>query len=910
MSPRRPTGLRRGAKAAANRLRGAVRRPEATADDGYEQDHEHPEDGYAADDGVEDWDDDPAPAVLRPVGPHFVIAAPAPGPDGGADELAEALAPVPAAAATLIVVAAAPDAPTVLRAELAALAGTATTRGAAALLIAASGLATATADGRRPAQRMAERAGLPVIAPDGLVAIEPDGTLRVRPAQPGGQASWWHCPPDGSPWSLGAAWPAAGVGAAPATTPATPPAAAPAATPTAPMAPMAPVPALAPAVPPPATPLPAARPGECAVTELPAGYWFRARAAADTPMPAAFPLAASGPGALVLLVGSPEAPTLPAADLAEAAAGLPRTGDLLISAPWAPPSDLLAMACGVADRLGRTVRAAIGLPLRAPDGRPAPRVLDRDGNPTWQPFLTELTAVVGHRRVVSSGWLACPAGWHSPGPALFSALPGWLLEAVPAGLWLRPEDRPHDQAPRLLAPDPLRPLLVVGDRERPITEEVWERLGELVTDLPEHGGRPFGLLAHAPADPSVAAVARFVARLQGLEWLGFTPDGGAPVTPVAAPAPAPAAVPEPAAAPVPVPVTMAEPVAAPEPVPVTMAEPVAVPEPLPVPVQPPAPVETPPPAPAPEPQPAPEPEPTPEPLPTPAPEPTPAPTPEPAPTPATSAPVTSTPTPLTPAALVPLPRVSPPAAREAVKELLGDQYLRIASKADHLAARLPALRSTPQDDVKPDLVAVLLHHTDGGLPASRAELAAAARSARSGPLTAFLTCLGSGLRRLPSHHGAVLLGAPVSEAELAAYVPGSVLAEPAAVAGVTSPAVVLGTPVEFAVWSATGRRTTLFGGPSDEAEVVFAPGTCFTVLDVLPGDGADRPTRVLLRESDPTATPDSSDSDRNHHPERDRTARERLTAWLDRRDALDPAERRRHPRPERYHLTPGVTTHP
>ncbi len=182
------------------------------------------------------------------------------------------------------------------------------------------------------------------------------------------------------------------------------------------------------------------------------------------------------------------------------------------------------------------------------------------------------------------------------------------------------------------------------------------------------------------------------------------------------------------------------------------------------------------------------------------------------------------------------------------------------------------------------------------MPATRAALIAAARSGDP-ELRPFLRCLGSGLRRLPSHHGAVLLGAGAGldpESVLAHYPTGRQFREPAPLAGLTAPGAELpGSSVEFLVWSATGRRTSVFDPTDGPAQAAFPPGTAFTVVGQVPADG-DRPACVLLRESggDPS--------------ERNRNSLTRLRAWLERRATMPPTERPRAESPERFHLTPGV----
>jgi hypothetical protein len=192
-------------------------------------------------------------------------------------------------------------------------------------------------------------------------------------------------------------------------------------------------------------------------------------------------------------------------------------------------------------------------------------------------------------------------------------------------------------------------------------------------------------------------------------------------------------------------------------------------------------------------------------------------------------------------------------------------------------------------------VAVLLHHLDAPTPGTRTALATAARATDpADPLLPLLRCLSAGLRRLPSHHGAVLVAAPRAPVDLAAYTPGAVLTEPAPVTGLPSPdtALLPDAELEFVIWSSTARRTSVCGEPGDEPTVVFPPGSSFTVLDVDPADFSTeppRPARVLLQDTS-TAKP----------------ALDRLRAWLQKRDAVPPAERRPLPAPDHYRPTQPI----
>ncbi|BAJ32719.1 hypothetical protein KSE_69610 [Kitasatospora setae KM-6054] len=838
-----------------------------------------------------------------------------------ASELAAAVRGLQPLPGSLIVVAAAPDSAAVLRDRMADLGLLARARGVSTLVLAASGLAALAPNGRRPAEVVAERAELPVIAPDGLVEISPDGELDVvAPEGSSAPVSWWYCAPGAAPRRARRAARSA----------------------------MAPPPAITPAAGSAFAPVPARPPAPVEVRRLPAGYWLtHAAAPPREPLPG-LGLAAAPPGTTVLVVGTPACPVLLPEDFADTVTALPvDPARLLVSAPWAAPDELAALTGTLAGRLARPVQAAIGLPVLGPDG-PTSRILDARGQAHWEPYLLRLKAAPG-RPTAPWAWRKGPADWRTDGPAVFEAFPYWALEAVPAGLWLRPEP-PHVLTPRFRRPEPARPLLIVGERDRPVAADVFEELGNLLDRLPTTGSEGFGLLVHGLLEPDTVPVARFVARLHDLDWLGPEQPTTAP------PAPAPVWYGSPAATPAPPPQPLsaqplaAQPVSAP-----TATESLApavetAPTPTPVSPQPfPAPALTPPtrlatsggpdttttatPAPAtaaatatwPPSEPEPAPAPTPRPVPVPVPEPASAaePTDEPAAEPEheQAPPLPTHPDEPSarpvPTALryhrfrpeeVPVPPATSDAAdRDAVRALLGEYYHRCAGRVEQVSTRLPALRSTARDDIKPDLAAVLMHHGDTGVPADRAGLVAAARGGDP-ELAPFLRCLGSGLRRLPSHHGAVLLGAPGGTdpvALLAEYAVGRVLVEPGPVTGLSATVAELPyTPVEFVVWSATGRRTAAFAAGTDEPQVVFAPGTSFTVLAVLPNDsdGDDVPSRVLLRES---TDPEGADP-----AARDRAALTRLRAWLDRRARIDPADRRTVDRPERFHLTPGVAPLP
>ncbi|MFJ3613507.1 hypothetical protein [Streptomyces hydrogenans] len=751
----------------------------------------------------------------HPVGPHLVISS---------AETATALAPVldglPPLSGTLLVLAAAPDAAPLLRRTLPDLVLLARERGATRLLLAASGLAAPGPDGARPVRAVATAADFTVIAPDGVASVEPDGTLRL--AEPG---TWWLAEPGEEPYELGPDWPPEAAEAAEPEA-AEPEAAEPeAAEPEAaedveelllPPAPPVPVVAVSQGGAHGFGPATSEEQEEGART-VPGGTWLGA-------LPEAVePLIGVPPDTYLLGVGSPDRPALRTAELLarvpEAAAD---ARHLLLAAPWADPSDLVAMAVALADDLDRTVRAAIGLPVRTADDH-ATTFLDGRGAPTWQPLLLELAASPAHHRVVPSAWLR-PSGPPAQAPALYACADpeGWVVELVPAGLWLRPVDRQPDAAPRTRCPDPARPALIVGDGEHPLPPELLHALPGVLAELPDLGAtEPYGLLFHGAA--SDEGRARSWAAELDLHWLGSTSLSPPQQEQEQEQAQEQAQEQEQEQAQAPAPASEAE-----------------------------------------------------------------------------SAPAAPAPGPSTfPAAPGGL---SGPDDRAALRELLGEKYHILAGKAELLASRLPSLRSLAQDGLKADLVAIALYQADAPDLGSRAGLAEAARAAGPVPFTPLLRCLDSGLRRLPGHYGAVMLAAPAEEVPLDRYAQGSVLVEPAAVAAVPACDAELEGAVEFGIWSTTGRRTSVFLGTDDEPEVVFPPGTAFSVLALHLSEDDTAPIRVLLREISPAETDRTDDRFRR----RDEQARTRLTEWFERRDMLEPHDRRPLPDASRFHVAPGA----
>jgi hypothetical protein len=217
--------------------------------------------------------------------------------------------------------------------------------------------------------------------------------------------------------------------------------------------------------------------------------------------------------------------------------------------------------------------------------------------------------------------------------------------------------------------------------------------------------------------------------------------------------------------------------------------------------------------------------------------------------------------------------------RAAFRALAGTRWERQGA-----AVRTPAPLAVEQDAARADLVAVRLYLQDDDGPLGHRALT---ESLRSGArrLVPYAGCLASGLARLPAYRGAVLRGRG-DAAGLHALRPGQVLRDPAPLSGLpfgpgrTEPVAGVG----FAIWSITGRRVGQLPDAFDE--VVFAPGTAFTVLGVRAA-GASGPLVLLRQLPDvPTASTVLEDADETALARLDHALADRTSpgtgAWPDR----------------------------
>jgi hypothetical protein len=176
--------------------------------------------------------------------------------------------------------------------------------------------------------------------------------------------------------------------------------------------------------------------------------------------------------------------------------------------------------------------------------------------------------------------------------------------------------------------------------------------------------------------------------------------------------------------------------------------------------------------------------------------------------------------------------------RRWLQQALSQQFSATASSVARVLSQNPRLRGGGDQDAVADLVAVRLYLTEYGQRTDDN-----VRAGQVGGHVPFARCVNAGLRRLPSHRGAVRLRAALSDAEWSWYGSQQQVTEWSFCPALTDGTAALPGNVDFLIWSATARRTSSLV-PDVPGQVVFLPGTRFKVLAVLDGERRE----VLLRE--------------------------------------------------------------
>ncbi|HET6858337.1 MAG TPA: hypothetical protein VFH94_14765, partial [Streptomyces sp.] len=262
------------------------------------------------------------------------------------------------------------------------------------------------------ARRIADAWELEVIAPDGAVLIAPGGVLFVQGGSGGG---WWRFAPGRAPRKMG---------------------------------PRAPAPAWQEAM----GRVPVRTEGGCVVDQIPAGVVIRP---AEAPGPHPDDLCFAVPvdhGRPTVLVGALHAEDVAADEVAAVLAALPVAQRSRVRLAPGGRRDLLRLGHTVADMLGSELEVLTGLPLlsdHAPFGTgPRPTLLDAEGKPSWQPFVSSVTC----RPADAQGRVPAPrlVGSHPPAWLPGGTEPGtvrltdrWQATVTRAGLALWERDGPR-----------------------------------------------------------------------------------------------------------------------------------------------------------------------------------------------------------------------------------------------------------------------------------------------------------------------------------------------------------------------------------------------------------------------------------------------------------------------------------
>ncbi|MFE4654267.1 hypothetical protein [Streptomyces sp. NPDC056707] len=188
--------------------------------------------------------------------------------------------------------------------------------------------------------------------------------------------------------------------------------------------------------------------------------------------------------------------------------------------------------------------------------------------------------------------------------------------------------------------------------------------------------------------------------------------------------------------------------------------------------------------------------------------------------------------------------------RVVLRGLVGVTWEQHSAAIARALTRMPALRGrAQQDDARADLVAVRAYLTTLQGPMSHGWVKQ--ETSRDGDaVQSFLSCLASGLRRLPSHRGAAIRSLGLTSVPVEGLLPGQELYESAPLSALTLDGTIPSSAVDrYLIWSVLGRRVRpLLDQPPalrETEEIVFGPGTRFRVLEVRDSGSA---RLILLRE--------------------------------------------------------------
>lgn len=189
---------------------------------------------------------------------------------------------------------------------------------------------------------------------------------------------------------------------------------------------------------------------------------------------------------------------------------------------------------------------------------------------------------------------------------------------------------------------------------------------------------------------------------------------------------------------------------------------------------------------------------------------------------------------------------------------VGDDFDEVLPSVNTVLATHPALRENEADEAKADFVAVILYTgrgENGGNAVNRL-----LRTGNTGAARDYVSCLLSGLRRLPVHRGPSFRFGGSPDGDVEGYEPGAVLSEPGFLSATAADDLTANEEHgDVVIWSHSARRVSLFGRNSLPEEVVFAADCRFKVLATADGE-TGRPT-LLLRELRPDERTDHGELD-------------------------------------------------
>jgi hypothetical protein len=179
--------------------------------------------------------------------------------------------------------------------------------------------------------------------------------------------------------------------------------------------------------------------------------------------------------------------------------------------------------------------------------------------------------------------------------------------------------------------------------------------------------------------------------------------------------------------------------------------------------------------------------------------------------------------------------------RDWLRRNVGAAYDEAEGFVTRVVSEMPGLQNTDKaavQDTLTDLTAVRLYLTTPG-----SDLGDAMRDGSVGPHVPVGRCTASGLRRLPSHRGVVMLRAAFGDTAREYYPEDGLVTDWGFCTALTDAHPGLPGDTNVLIWALTARRTALLE-PEVRDRVVFLPCTSFKVLRVHSGE----PNVVMLRE--------------------------------------------------------------